>query len=80
MRCADDSLYAGVTTDCQRREHEHNHCNRLGAKYTRVRRPVSLVWQEAQPDRASACRREAQVKKLTRRQKLQLVESFAKGS
>ncbi|TCI01456.1 GIY-YIG nuclease family protein [Corallincola luteus] len=74
LRCADDSLYTGITTDLQRRVHEHNHCNKKGARYTRPRRPVSLVYQETQVDRAAASQREVQLKKLTRKQKLALLK------
>ncbi|WP_233496443.1 GIY-YIG nuclease family protein [Corallincola holothuriorum] len=74
LRCADDSLYTGITTDLQRRVHEHNHCNKKGARYTRPRRPVSLVFQEPQVDRAAASQREVQLKKLTRKQKLALLK------
>ena len=74
LRCADDSLYTGVTTDVARRVIEHNECNIKGAKYTKVRRPVELVYQESCVDRSSACKREAAIKKLTRQQKLQLLK------
>lgn len=73
VRCADQSLYTGITIDVERRVEEHNHCNQKGAKYTRTRRPVSLVYSEACADRSSACQREAALKKLTRRQKLALI-------
>jgi len=73
LRCADNSLYAGITTDLERRLKEHNNCNKSGAKYTRVRRPVTLVYQEPQPDRKSACQREYQLKRLTKAQKEKLV-------
>lgn len=69
--CADDSLYTGITTDVLRRELEHNG-SPLGAKYTRVRRPVQVVYQEAVDSRAAAMRREHSIKKLTRNQKKQL--------
>ncbi|GAA5216533.1 GIY-YIG nuclease family protein [Corallincola platygyrae] len=73
LRCADDSLYAGVTTDLERRLREHNQCNKKGARYTRARRPVSLAYSEGHKDRTSACRREAEIKALTRAQKLRLI-------
>lgn len=75
MRCGDGSLYAGYTTDLKRREQAHN--TGRGAKYTRSRRPVTLVWWEECPDKGSALRREAAVKKLTRQEKLALVEGGA---
>ena len=75
LRCADSTLYTGVTTDSKRRLKEHNHNDRLGAKYTRTRRPVSLVYQESCNDRSSACKREAAIKKLSRRAKQALIAS-----
>ena len=75
LKCKDSSLYTGVTKDVQRRIHEHNHCDTKGAKYTRARRPVKLAYTEAQPNRSAACKREAQLKKLTREQKQALINS-----
>jgi len=72
-RCADSSLYTGVTTDCQRRELEHNGQGKAGARYTKTRRPVQIVWSEPHPDRSSACKREAAIKKISRRDKLGLI-------
>ena len=77
LRCADNSLYAGITIDLARRLIEHNNCNKSGAKYTRVRRPVTLVYHETQPDRKSACQREYQLKRLTKAQKEKLLLSPA---
>ncbi len=71
LRCADGSLYAGVTTDPERRLEEHN--AGTGARYTRGRRPVVLAYLERAPDRAGACRREAAIKRLTRTDKLTLI-------
>jgi putative endonuclease len=76
LRCADKSLYAGVTTDLTRRLHEHNTCNKTGAKYTRVRRPVKLVYAETQENRQLACKREYQLKQFTKVKKEALVNSF----
>lgn len=73
LRCADDSLYTGIATDLARRLHEHNHDDSLGAKYTRSRRPVHLVYSEAWPDRGQATRREIAIKALSRRRKLALI-------
>jgi len=69
VRCADGSLYTGITTDLERRVAEHNGERPGGARYTRARRPVELARSEASCDRASASRREAQLKRLTRAQK-----------
>ena len=72
LRCSDNSLYTGVTTDCERRLHEHNHTTR-GAKYTRARRPVELAYSETSESRSAAQQREAQIKRLSPRRKAQLV-------
>ena len=77
LRCADDSLYAGITTDPDRRLQEHNHCNKKGARYTRARRPVSLVYRERVADRPAALKREYQIKQLTRKQKDRLLAQQA---
>jgi putative endonuclease len=63
LRCRDGSLYTGITTDLERRLHEHNH-GRRGARYTRARRPVTLVWAEPQDTRADAMRREYHLRNL----------------
>ena len=73
--CADGTLYSGITTDPQRRVRQHNGELVGGAKYTRNRRPVELVWQEPQPDRSAASKRESSLKKLSRKAKLQLIEA-----
>ena len=75
LRCADSSLYTGVTTDTDRRVIEHNISDRLGAKYTRYRRPVSLVYRESCNNRSAACKREAEIKKLSRQSKMKLIVS-----
>jgi putative endonuclease len=72
LRCADGTLYTGITTDPARRVHEHNAGTVQGARYTRGRRPVELVYWEEAPDRASAARREMRIKRLDRRAKLAL--------
>ena len=74
LRCSDNSLYTGITRDLRRRLNEHNHSNRLAAAYTRARRPVSLVYQEAYLNRSSASIREATIKKMTKKEKEQLVK------
>lgn len=72
LQCADHSLYTGTTTDPARRLHEHNHDDRLGAAYTRGRRPVSLLYKESCPDRSAALRREYAIRQLRREEKLLL--------
>jgi len=57
LRCNDNSLYAGITTDIERRLHEHNY-TKLGAKYTRAKRPVTLVFIEKSENKSSASKRE----------------------
>ncbi|WP_299177775.1 GIY-YIG nuclease family protein [uncultured Neptuniibacter sp.] len=73
VRCRDNSLYTGVTTAPSRRLRQHNGELVGGAKYTRLRRPVELVWQEVHPDRASASKREYAIKQFSREAKLQLI-------
>lgn len=76
LRCADDTLYTGITTEVPRRIQEHNSDNALGARYTRSRRPVALAYAEEQGTRAEAAKREAALKKMNRRQKLALVSGY----
>lgn len=76
LRCRSGKLYTGVTTDLQRRWHEHNGLKQ-GAKYTRADPPEAIVYVEPQPDRSRACRREAEIKKLPRAAKLALVKQVA---
>ena len=68
--CGDGSLYTGCTDDVARRLAAHQ--SGKGAKYTRSRLPVSLAYQEEQPDKSAALRREAAIKRLKRPQKLAL--------
>ncbi len=70
--CADTTLYTGITTDIDRRLREHN-TGKAGAKYTRTRRPVKIVYLKKYKDRSSASRAEASMKKLSREKKLALV-------
>ena len=73
VRCADDTLYTGIAMDVARRVEEHNTCARSGARYTRSRRPVTLVYQEAAESRSAAARREHEIKCKTRQQKEELL-------
>ena len=73
VRCSDNSLYTGVTTDTRRRVQQHNDQIPGAAKYTRTRQPVSLVYQEFYQTRSEACRREYEIKALSKRAKEQLV-------
>ena len=72
VRCADDSLYTGITTDLVRRIGEHNGTG-SGARYTRGRRPVELVYSETVPDRSQATRREYLIKQMNLDQKRALI-------
>ena len=71
LRCCDGSLYTGYTDDIERRLKAHQ--SGKGAKYTRSRLPVVLVYQEELLDKSDALRREAAIKRLTRQQKLALI-------
>lgn len=74
VKCSDNSLYTGYTTDVYRRTKEHN--TGKGAKYTRSRLPVRLVYYETYETKSLAMRRENELKQLTREEKLKLVEEF----
>ena len=73
LLCSDGTLYTGWTTDVQARLKTHN--SGRGARYTKTRRPVTLVYFETADDRGSALSREAHIKKLTRKQKESLIFS-----
>lgn len=70
LRCVDNTLYTGITDDVDRRLAAHR--TGKGAKYTRGRGPLELVYQEEQPDKSAALRRENQIKRLSRKDKLAL--------
>jgi putative endonuclease len=72
LRCADGTLYTGITTDLARRVDEHN-AGKAGARYTRSRRPVALVYSEAAENRSEASKREHAIKKLPLSGKIELV-------
>lgn len=72
LRCGDGTLYTGITDDVERRLKAHN--SGKGAKYTRGRGPVELVYREAQPDKSAALKREIAIKRMTRTEKLSLIE------
>ena len=76
VQCADNTLYTGIATELERRVKEHNESDK-GAKYTRVRRPVHLVYSESYPDRSAASKREYEIKKkMSRAKKLEMIKSF----
>ncbi|RHR11245.1 GIY-YIG nuclease family protein [Pseudoflavonifractor sp. AF19-9AC] len=74
LRCGDDTLYTGITDDVERRLAAHRAGR--GAKYTRGRGPLELVYREEQPDKSSALRREVQIKRLSRQKKLALCQGW----
>jgi len=76
LRCADGSLYCGWTTDLERRLRVHN--SGKGAKYTRSRLPVELVYWESFEDRTQALSREWHLKRLSREEKLQLAAGWVR--
>ena len=73
IRCNDDSLYIGITRNLKKRIESHH--KGTGAKYTRGRGPFELVYTESYPDRSRASRREYALKKLTLKEKLNLIET-----
>lgn len=73
LKCADDTLYCGITNDLDKRIAAHNAGE--GAKYTRSRTPVELVFSEACEDRSVASKREMQIKKLSRVAKFLLIQA-----
>lgn len=76
LRCGDGTLYTGATVDLSRRLAQHQ--AGTGAAYTRSRLPVALVFSEPAADRSAALRREAALKKLSRKEKLALVKRRAR--
>jgi predicted GIY-YIG superfamily endonuclease len=71
LRCADGSLYTGITKDILRRCKQHN--DGIASRYTRSRRPTKLVFQEAHPNRSAALKREAAIKAMTRQAKTTMI-------
>ena len=76
LRCADDTFYTGVTTNLSRRIDEHNE-GKAGAKYTKARRPVVLVYSESAKDRSQAQKREHALRSLSRADKQALVDKYS---
>ena len=75
VRCADDTLYTGYTNDIEKRIAAHNSPDK-GAKYTRGRQPVVLVYQEGYNTKSAAMKREYEIKQLTRREKKVLIKKY----
>ena len=70
LECSDGTFYTGWTTDPERRVAQHN--KGVGARYTKTRRPVKLVYLEEQPDKITALKRERAIKALPRKKKMEL--------
>jgi len=79
LRCADNTLYTGVTTDVERRVNEHNGLGAVdkGAKYTKPRRPVALVYTAECVDRSEAGKAEAALRMLSKKEKQTLCQQYA---
>ena len=73
MKCADGTLYTGWTTSVEKRQKAHNE-GKAGAKYTRAKRPVELVYYEGYATKEEAMSREYAIKQLTRKEKLALMD------
>ena len=78
LRCADDTLYTGWTTSLEKRLKAHN--SGKGAKYTKARLPVEIVYYEEFEEKKDAMKREYAIKQLSRQEKLKLIDGFIKNS
>jgi putative endonuclease len=81
LKCADKTLYTGITTDLKRRIAEHNN-TKLGAKYTASRQPVNLVYSKKIKNRSAALKEEYRIKKFSRQEKLEMIKKakYAKSN
>ena len=75
LECSDKTLYTGITNNFEKRLEQHNN-GQEAAKYTRARRPVKCVYKEKQLGRSSATKREMEIKKLSRAEKIELIKSI----
>lgn len=75
LECSDGSLYTGIAKNVEKRLNEHNNSDK-GAKYTKARRPLKLLYVEELSNRGSALKREYEIKRFTRVQKLELIKSL----
>jgi putative endonuclease len=73
LTCADGTLYTGSTNKLEKRLHEHNHA-KSGAHYTKIRRPVTLAYSESCADYSTARAREAEIKRMSKKEKLKLIK------
>jgi len=78
LRCSTGDFYTGCTLNLERRVRQHN--NGVGSKFTRSRRPVTVVYQEVCVDRSSALRREYQIKRMSRSRKMLLAQTASAKS
>ena len=74
LECADHTFYTGITTNLDRRIKEHN-TSKVGAKYTKVRRPVKLIYSQEFINRSEASIEESRIKKLSRTEKLNFIKT-----
>ena len=74
LKCADDTLYVGSTNNMEKRLHSHNHL-KSGAHYTKIRRPVTLVWSKKCRTYATARKKEGELKRLSRKEKHMLIST-----
>ncbi len=77
LKCADNTLYVGATNDLEKRLHQHNNAKN-GAHYTKIRRPVTLVYSEKFTTLAESRKREAEIKRWSRAEKLELITPTTK--
>ncbi len=75
LKCKDTSLYTGITNDLEKRLFAHNN-SKSGARYTKSRRPVALIYFEKKRNKSYALKREIEIKKLKREEKLELCKKF----
>lgn len=78
LKCADNSLYTWITTDLDRRLKQHNGEINWGAKYTKYRWPFEIVYIGKHKNRSDATKREMEIKKLKREEKIDLINSYKK--
>ena len=74
LECSGQTLYTGITTDLKRRLEEHN-SSTLGAKYTKGRRPLKMLYSRELPNKSEAQKEEYRIRKLTRQEKIDLIEN-----
>ena len=78
LKCSDNTLYTWITTDLKKRLKQHNWEILWWAKYTRARQPVELLYSEDSENRSEASKREYQIKKMKREEKMKLIEKRIK--